>query len=480
MSEPSGGARYGEADDLENVTFDELVVGQSASLTRRLDRRDLEVYGAVTGDTAPSRDDGPGEPGRAPAIGDGLWGGALISAVLGTKLPGPGTIYLSQQLRYHGPIRVGDTVTARVRVRDTRPDKRIVHFDCHCANQDGDDLITGIAEVIAPDEKVRRRRTVLPEVQMIRSDGHASLVARCAGRAPLAVAVVHPCDEMSLRSALDAAAEGLIHPVLIGPEARMRAVADQAGLDLGAATLVAVEHSHAAADTAVRLAHAGEVSALMKGSLHTDELMGAVVRRAAGLRTERRISHGFVMTVPGFPRPLVITDAAINIEPSFEDKVDICRNAIDLAHALGIALPRVALLSASDRIDPRIPSTFDAAALCKMAERGQIVGARLDGPLALDTAISAEAAQRQRLVSPVAGHADVLVVPDLESGNMVAKQLSFMANAEGAGIVLGARVPIILTSRADDARTRRASCALAVLLAAQSTGSTEVKPRQTH
>jgi phosphate acetyltransferase len=286
---------------------------------------------------------------------------------------------------------------------------------------------------------------------------YAALIERCAKLEPVMTAVAHPCDESSLRGAVEAADGDLIRPLLVGPQARIRAVAEQCGLDIEAFRLVDTPHSHASA--------AKEVETLMKGSLHTDELMAEVVRKEGGLRTERRISHVFIMDVPTYAKPLAVTDAAINIAPDLETKVDIVQNAIEMAHALGRELPKVAILSAVETVTPKIPSTIDAAALCKMAERSQITGGLLDGPLAFDNAISKEAAAIKRIRSEVAGDADILVVPDLEAGNMLAKQLSFLANADAAGIVLGARVPIMLTSRADTVRARTASCAVAVLLA---------------
>jgi phosphate acetyltransferase len=307
---------------------------------------------------------------------------------------------------------------------------------------------------IAPPRKPAREYRVYP-----------ALIEACAELEPVTTAVVHPCDESSLRAAVEAAEGDLIRPILVGPQARIRAVADECGLDITAFRLVDTPHSHASAAKAVELVRAGEAETLMKGSLHTDELMAEVVRKEGGLRTERRISHVFIMDVPTYPKPLAVTDAAINIFPDLETKVDIVQNAIEMAHALGREQPKVAILSAVETVTPKIPSTIDAAALCKMAERGQITGALLDGPLAFDNAISKEAAAIKGLRSEVAGDADILVVPDLEAGNMLAKQLSFLANADAAGIVLGARVPIILTSRADTVRARMASCAVAVLLA---------------
>ncbi|MBS1228341.1 MAG: phosphate acetyltransferase [Proteobacteria bacterium] len=291
------------------------------------------------------------------------------------------------------------------------------------------------------------------------------LIARCQTLAPVATAVAHPCDESSLRGAVEAAQMGLLQPILVGPRERIGTVAAEFKLDISSYELVDAPHSQAAAEMAVQLAREGRAQMLMKGSLHTDELMGAVVRSATGLRTGRRISHAFIMDVPSLDRAIIVTDAAINIFPTLEDKKHIVQNAIDLAHALGFALPKVAILSAMETVNPDVPSTVDAAALCKMADRKQITGGILDGPLALDNAIDLAAAKIKKIDSPVAGMADILLAPDLEAGNMLAKSLSFMADADAAGIVLGARVPIILTSRADSVMTRLASCAVAVLVA---------------
>jgi phosphate acetyltransferase len=291
------------------------------------------------------------------------------------------------------------------------------------------------------------------------------LIAVARALPPLRVAVVHPVNDVSLEAVLSSVRLGLIAPVLIGPRERIEAAAASIGADLSGFDIVDAPHSHAAANVAVAMALRGEVDALMKGSLHTDELMGAVVRREGGLRTSRRISHCFVMDVPGHSQPLIISDAAINIAPTLEEKVDIVQNAIDLAHALQIPMVRVALLSATETVNPKVPSTLDAAVLCKMADRGQITGAQLDGPLAMDNAIDPEAARIKGIVSPVAGRANVLIVPDLDAGNMLAKSLTFLGGAYAAGIVLGTKVPVILTSRADSEPARLASCAVASMLA---------------
>src|SRR3954452_989806 len=293
-----------------------------------------------------------------------------------------------------------------------------------------------------------------------------ALLAAAQKYPPMKVAVAHPCDEASLESVVEAARLKLIEPILVGPEERIRAVAAEHGLDIRDFEIVDADYSDDSATKAVELVREGRADALMKGSLHTDELMAAVVKRDTGLRTARRISHCFIMDVPGHPEPLVITDAAVNIAPTLKDKVDIVQNAIDMVHAMGVDDVRVAILSAMETINPDVASTLEAAALCKMADRGQITGAQIDGPLALDNAISPQAAAIKKIKSPVAGHANILVVPDLEAGNMLAKSLSFLADADAAGIVLGAKVPIILTSRADDEMARLASCAVAQLLVA--------------
>jgi phosphotransacetylase len=291
------------------------------------------------------------------------------------------------------------------------------------------------------------------------------LLERCANLAPVRTAVVHPCESSALAGALEAADKGLITPILVGPAAKIRETAALADIDITNVEIVDTLHSHASAARAVQLVREGEAEMLMKGSLHSDELLGAVVSRDSGLRTGRRLSHVFLMDVPTYHKVLVITDAAINIAPTLEDKVDICQNAIDLAGSLGIRLPKVAVLSAVETVTSKIPSTIEAAALCKMAERGQITRGILDGPLAFDNAISRQAAETKGIHSAVAGDPDILLVPDLEAGNMLAKQLTFLANADSAGLVLGARVPIVLTSRSDSVRSRIASCAVAALVA---------------
>jgi phosphate acetyltransferase/phosphate butyryltransferase len=452
---------------LRNRTFEELALGDSARIVRTLTQQDIALFAVLSGDVNPAHLDAEYAASTrfAGVVAHGMWGGALISAVLGTRLPGPGTVYLGQTLHFKRPVRVGDTLEIAVTVSALEPQRQRVTLDCRCTNQHGETVIDGEAQVLAPAEKIERPATALPEVRLRTADGLPRLLQHVRPLGPIRVAVVHPCDALSLGGALDAQAAGLIEPLLVAPRAKLEAVAAAAGLDLGGIAIEDVPHSHAAAARAAELAGQGEVQALMKGSLHTDELVSAVLAASAGLRTKRRLSHCFVMQTPAYPRPFIITDAAINIAPTLEHKADIVRNAITLAHAIGVAEPRVAILAAVETVNPAMPATLDAAALCKMAERGQIAGAVLDGPLAFDNAVSAAAARTKGIASPVAGQADVLVVPDLESGNMLAKQLEYMGDAATAGVVLGAKVPIVLTSRADSRETRIASCAIAVLLA---------------
>jgi phosphate acetyltransferase len=456
-----------ETDLIENLTYDELSVGQTAQLIRTLTLADIQAFAAVSGDTNPAHLD----PVYAHdtlfhgVIAHGMWGGALISALLGTQFPGPGTIYLQQDLHFSRPVRIGDTLTVTVTITVLDDAKKKVDLDCEVINQHAERVLYGSARVLAPTQKVRRPRSTVPHIQLFDPEARfKALLARAEGMEAVRCAVVHPCDAESLSGALDAARYGLIIPVLIGPTAKIDKVALDAGLDLSGVERVAVPHSHAAADVAADMAAKGQVEILMKGSLHTDELLHAVLAQPS-LRTGRRMSHVFRFDVPMYPKPLMVTDAALNIRPSLMDKVDIVQNAIDLAHILNIELPKVAILAAVETVNPDMPSTLDAAALCKMADRGQIQGGLLDGPLAFDNAISTHAAQIKHIVSQVAGDADILAVPDLESGNILAKQLEYLAGATGAGLVLGARVPIALTSRADSANTRVASALLALLAA---------------
>ncbi|PQA81563.1 enoyl-CoA hydratase [Limnohabitans sp. TS-CS-82] len=451
----------------ENFTFDDIDIGHSARLVRTLTLDDIQAFAAVSGDTNPAHLD----PAYANAtlfhgvIGHGMWGGALISSVLGTTFPGPGTIYLEQNLHFSRPVRIGDTLTVSVTCTAKHAEKKTIDLDCTLVNQKGERVLYGVAHVMAPAEKLRMQRIQAPHISVFDPEQrHANLLALGATLEAVRCGVVHPCDADSLQGAMDAHRAGLIHAVLIAPEKKLRALALDAGIDLGTADIIDVPHSHAAAELAAQMAADKQLEALMKGSLHTDELIHAVVMQP-GLRTGRRMSHVFRFETPAYPKPLYITDAALNIAPSLSEKADIVQNAILFAQIMGVAEPKVAILAAVETVNPNMPSTLDAAALCKMADRGQIKGGLLDGPLAFDNAVSMHAAEIKHIASRVAGQADILVAPDLESGNMMAKQLEYLGGASGCGVVLGARVPIALTSRADTATTRSASALLAKLIA---------------
>lgn len=452
---------------IENYVFDEIAIGQSARLVRTLTLEDIKAFAAVSGDTNPAHlnSEYANDSLFHGVIAHGMWSGALISALLGTQFPGPGTIYQEQALHFVKPVRVGDTLTVTVTVTARHVEDYSVELDCQVLNQRGMYVLSGTAKVLAPTTKVRLPRVIAPRIQLFDPQARFNdLLLLGKGMPAVRCAVVHPCDVGSLSGAMDSARHGLIEPVLIGPEFRIRRIAEEAGIDLNGAEIMSVEHSHAAAEKAAQLAVSNDVDMLMKGSLHTDELIHAVLDRPQ-LRTGRRVSHVFRFDVPMYSKPLLITDAALNICPTLPQKIDIVQNAIDFARILGISTPKVAILSAVETINPNMPSTLDAAALCKMADRGQITGATLDGPLAFDNAISAQAAQIKNIHSPVAGEADILVVPDLESGNMLAKQLEYLAGASSSGLVLGARLPIALTSRADGPMNRVASALLAQLVA---------------
>jgi len=452
---------------LENYPYDDIVVGQSARMARTLTLADIQAFAAVSGDTNPAHLD----PEYANAtlfhgvIGHGMWGGALISSLLGTVFPGPGTIYLEQNLHFSRPVRIGDTLNVAVTCTAKHDDKKTLDLDCLLVNQKGERVLYGTARVMAPTEKLRMPRVHAPHISLFDPEQrHANLLALGAHLEPVRCGVVHPCDADSLQGAIDAHHAKLIQAVLIAPEKKLRAIAAEAGIDLTGIEVMDVEHSHAAAELAAQMAADKKLEALMKGSLHTDELIHAVVSQK-GLRTGRRMSHVFRFETPMYPKPLYITDAALNIAPTLAEKADIVQNAILFAQIMGVAQPKVAILSAVETVNPSIPSTLDAAALCKMADRGQIKGGLLDGPLAFDNAVSTHSAEIKHIASAVAGQADILVAPDLESGNMMAKQLEYLAGACGSGVVLGARVPIALTSRADTATTRSASALLAKLIA---------------
>ncbi|MFO3123546.1 bifunctional enoyl-CoA hydratase/phosphate acetyltransferase [Legionella pneumophila serogroup 1] len=455
---------------LENVTFDELTVGRQASLSKTLTQDDINLFAAMSGDVNPAHMD----PVFAQSdifhgiVGHGMWSGSLISTLLGTIIPGPGTIYLKQDIQFKKPVRLGDTLTITIIVKDKGANKPRVIFNCKGVNQHGETVIEGLATVLAPTKKVRVARTHLPSIEIHNHDRFEAIIKACRCMGAVRTAIVHPVSMSVMEAVNDAVNAGLIIPILIGPLVKMKTAALEASIDLSQWETIDTEHSDAAASKAAELADSGEIDAIMKGSLSTHELMGAIVPTASGLRTQHRVSHAYVMDIPSYHKPLIITDAAINIAPTATDKADICQNAINLWRVLfgEDKKPKVAILAAIETVNPKMQATVDASILCKMADRGQINDGILDGPLAFDNAINKEAAKEKGIISSVAGDPDILLVPEIESGNILAKQLTFLGHADAAGIVLGARVPFILVSRADSLRTRLFSCSLAVKLAA--------------
>lgn len=454
------------ADTITNRTFAEIAIGDQVKLTRTVQPRDVQLFAALSGDLNPTHlDENFARSHHAKLTAPSMWTACLTSGLFSCQLPGPGSIFAAQSFRYLQPVYLHDTITLSAEVKDKRPDSRIVVFACSAVNQHRETVMEATIEVIAPEEKITTPRPELAAMAIQTHDKLKRLLEYCAPLPDIITAVVHPCDETSLTAAVEAAAASLIVPILIGPKDKIRATADEYQIDISRFEIVDVPYSHAAAAKAVELVRVGQAQVLMKGSLHTDELMREVMRSDTGIRTDRRVSHVFCMDVPAYHKLLLVTDAAINIYPTLDEKRDICQNAIDLALVLGVKVPKVAILSAVETISTKIASTTDAASLCKMADRKQITGGLLDGPLAFDNAISKVAADIKGIKSEVAGNADILLVPDLEAGNILVKQLTFMAHADGGGIVVGARAPIILTSRADNIRIRLASCAVAVLVA---------------
>lgn len=458
-----------EIETVENKTFDEIKIGDSATLNKVLTKNDIEFFAVITGNANPvhlNEDYAEKHLDNHKVVGHGAWVISLISNLLGNHIPGPGTVYVSQESQFHHRVEVGDTLTLTIKAVEKKTDGNLVVFEATVVNQKNELVLTGKSIVRAPKIKMVGPRVKLPEISLRSNvDYFESVISKCDVLEPITFSVCHPCDYTSLQGPMDAFKAGLIKPILVGPKHLIESVALENKIDLTGVEIIHTENAHESATKAVELCRTGVAEVLMKGSLHTDEMMHAVVQRETGLRTSRKISHVYAMSVPTYPRLLLITDAAVNIYPTLEDKVDIIQNAIDLAHVLGVEVPKVAILSAVETVNPKIQSTIDAAALCKMADRGQIVGGILDGPLAFDNAVSIEAARIKKITSKVSGQADILVAPDLEAGNMIAKQLDYLAGAATAGIVLGAKVPIVLTSRAESPRARKTSAAIAVLVA---------------
>jgi phosphotransacetylase/acyl dehydratase len=434
---------------LENKTLDELRVGERASLERTLHRGDLRLWAAVTGN--PSLDED-----FVATRGITTWATSLFSTLIGSTLPGLGSVIQASTIHFHQPIAIGETVTATVAVKEIRRDQGVVLLDCQCINGSGAVVADASIEVGAPTEKIRRERA---EHRL------EELVERCRGLKPMPTAVVHPCSVDALMGAVEAVNHGLITPILFGPEAEIRKIAAAQKVDLANYRIVATADAEESAAKAAAMASTGEAQALMKGSLHTDQFMHAIVSRENYLRTDRLLSHCMLISLPTYARRVIVSDAAINIAPDVDQKKDIIQNAIILARAMGIVQPKAAILSAVEVVRTKMPSTMEAAALAKMGDRNQIAGGIVDGPLDLDIAVDAESARIKGVESPVAGQADILIAPDIDAGNMMYKELSFMSDAQVAGIVMGAKVPVILTSRSDSAEARMFSTALAVLIA---------------
>ena len=461
---------------IENRLYDEIQPGDTARASRVCTEDDLVVFAHASGSLNPLHlpgQDFDGDP-RTPTQAPAMWVGSLVSQVIGNQLPGPGAEHRTQSFTFHRAVSAGDALVISVRVLEKR-EPRLLVLQTQVSLASGEPVADGVAEVFTPLEKRVYPHLAAPALSVVHHRHAERLLAACQGLAALTTAVVMPHDRDSLEGALLAAQAGLIVPVLVGDPAVLNALAAQLGLSLAGIEVVAADTPAHCASEAAGLARSGRVQALMKGSLHSDVLLAQVVARESALRGERRLSHVFVLDTPGLDHLLLISDAAINIAPDLMTKADIVRNAIDLARACGIARPRVGILSAVETINPNIPSTLDAAILSKMAERGQIEGGIVDGPLAMDNAIDIDAARSKGIRSLVAGRAEVLIAPNLEAGNLLAKELSFLSHAQSAGLVMGARVPVMLTSRADGAPARLLSCALAVLLAHwQRTGTSAV------
>lgn len=457
--------------------FEALAIGQTAAIEREVTVDDLYLFARASGNLNPLHlpaFDIDGDK-RSDAVAPSMFAGALVSSVLGNILPGPGTLYRSQALSFRGRAQVGDKLKIQVTVTGKGADREVT-LATTVNRLDGTPIADGEAVVIAPAKRMAALDAPLPKVVVKQFHQMDRLVEACESLPPLRTAVVAPEESAALGGALLAAKSNLIQPILVGNAARMAKIAAEMGADLSSIEVIDIADHAEAAARSVALVHEGKAQAVMKGHLHTDELLAHVVKREGGLRTNRRLSHVFVIDVPDHEAPLIVSDAAINIAPDLEAKVDIIQNAIDCALALGIAVPMVGVLSAVETVTPKMPSTLDAAILSKMADRGQIKGGMVDGPLAMDNAINLEAARTKGIGSVVAGHAEVLIVPNIEAGNMLVKQLTFLAGAEAAGLVLGAKVPVMLTSRSDNDRARLCSCAVAVLVQHwRETGESAVK-----
>jgi phosphate acetyltransferase len=468
----ASGLTHGTAQDApdtlcENQTFDELEIGETASLTHTLTTQDVRTFAAMTGDTNPIHLDAA-YASRTPfhtVIAHGMWGASLISTVIGTRMPGPGTICMNQRWQFVRPVHVGDTLTARVSVAIKDAHTHHITLACRCSNQHGDDVITGSAQVLAPQEKVFRTAKARPRPHVVEhSDRFQSVFALTAGLPAIKVAVVFPCSEGTMQDAMRASDMGLIVPVFVGPKDQIEAMAHQCNLALNQRRIVDTPTAQSAAQMAVRMALQHEVQALMRGHLPADDLMEEVLSKEHGLRTARHVSHAHVLDLPGHSHPVLISDASPRARLDSDARRHTVQNAIDLAHVLGMHSPKVAILPGLETLEVGMHSSVDTAALCKMAQIGLITGGTVDGPLSLDNALSAQAARDHGVVSPVAGQADILIVANPTAGHIITRQLQYLADAQVAGVVMGTRVPVILSSPADGLMATPASCALALLL----------------
>lgn len=450
---------------LENRTFDEIQVGDSASLTRTLTEKDIQVFAIMSGDINPAHVDVEYAQSEMfhKIIGHGMWGGALISTVLGTQLPGPGTIYISQTLRFKKPVAIGDTLTVTVTVAEKKPEKNRVIFSCECQNQKAEVVMEGQAEVIAPTKKIRRAKAVLPEISLRRTHSlFDPYIEKAKTLGSLTAGVIFPVHPRIIRAVDHAHKAGLINPILIGPKDRIQSAAAIAEINIDQYDIVSVDHSLVAINKAITMAREGDIGLIIRGGATREDLLHAMQRPEKGILIDHYLSYALVLDVPTYHKALILTDTLINIEPTLDVKRVITQNAINFAHALEIDEPKVALLAGIDTVSSSMKSTVDAAALCKMAERGQIQGGLLDGPLTFDNVISMEVARSKGIESLVVGDADVLVVPNLETGNILAKQLEYLAESRNAGLVLGGRVPVLM-SHINDVQLSTVSCALAIL-----------------
>lgn len=450
---------------LENCTFDEIKVGDSASLSRTLTEEDIHVFAIMSGDINPAHVDAEYANSDMfhKIIGHGMWGGALISTVLGTQLPGPGTIYVSQSLRFKRPVAIGDTLIVKVTAIEKISEKNRIIFSCECRNQKDEVVIEGQAEVVAPTKKIRREKTVLPQISLRRSQTlFEPYLNRARDIGAVRAGIIQPLHPKIIQAIHDAAQAGMIVPVLIGQTTRIEEVARAAGVDISQYEVIYAESTHASIQRAISLARNDEVGLIIRGGATREDLIHAIQKPDKGLVVDQHMSYALVLDVPTYHKPLILTDTLINIEPSLEVKRSITQNAIQFAQALAIETPKVAILAGIDTVKNTMRSTVDAAALCKMAEREQIRGGILDGPLTFDNVISVEVAKSKGIESPVIGDADILVVPNVETGNILAKQLEYLAESRNAGLVLGSRVPVLM-SHINDVKLSTVSCAFAIL-----------------